>query len=528
MKPPDTSALVANLSQPGSFPHPVERIGRLETHISWIILTGSYAYKIKKPVDLGFLDFSTLEARRRYCEEELRLNRRYAPSLYLEVVPIGGAPEAPRIGATPAIEYAVRMREFPQDALASRRLARGELTAGHLTGFAERLASLHAAAEAAPAGASYGTPETIGRFALDNFRVIGESLHDEDRETLNRLATWTTRELERCYDTMLKRRAEGRVRECHGDLHLGNVVLQEGALVPFDCIEFSAELRWIDVMSEVAFLMMDLLDRGAPPLAWAFINAYLEATGDYAGLEVLRFYLVYRAMVRAKVHLLRALQAGSTASGEATRLQRAFREYLRLAEDCSRPAAPALLIMHGYSGCGKSTVALTLACELGAIRVRSDVERKRLAGLSPLQRSGSGLHTGLYREAATAATYERLAELADIILRAGLIGIVDAAFLTARQRSTVSAPARAAGAATAIVRVNAPLSLLKERIAARAGAGADPSEATLEVLSRQQALIEAPAAGEGLRVIDVDGSRSLNSRDLEPLREWLGRTATRI
>jgi uncharacterized protein len=518
------TTLVANLARAECFPHAVSRLETLETHISWVILTGAYAYKIKKPVALGFLDFSTLEARRHYCEEELRLNRRYAPDLYLDVVPIGGSLEAPRVGGGGApLEYAVRMREFAQDALASRLLARAGLSADHLTAFARRLGAFHANAEPARGATVHGTPATIGRFALANFGEIGLRLESPaDRDALSQLEAWTRCELARCHDLLLARRAEGRVRECHGDLHLGNIVLLDGELVPFDCIEFNPELRWIDVMSEAAFLMMDLLDRKAPALAWSFINAYLEHTGDYEGLPLLRFYLVYRAMVRAKVHLMRSRQAG-IGTREAARLLLAFRDYIRLAETCARPGTRALILTHGLSGCGKSTVARALACELGAFAIRSDVERKRLQGLSALARSGSGLASGLYGEAATAATYARLSRLAAAILQAGHIAVVDAAFLRAREREAVLEAARLQQVAAAVVRVHAPEALLRERITARLSAARDASEATLEVLAHQQAHCEPVEAGEAACVFDVDGTRPLEAADLEPIRAWLAK-----
>ena len=291
-----------------SFDDAVENIEILQTHISWVILTGTYVYKIKKPVNLGFLDFSSLEKRHRYCEEELRLNRRFAPSLYEAVVAIAGSPGHPRIGgAGDAIEYAVRMRQFAQDALASRMLADDKLTAEHIDDFAEYVAAFHAKAEVAEDAGE--TAQAVMAPARENFTQLLRLLHDvADQDAIRELQAWTEREHAALAAEFSARQAQGRVRECHGDLHLGNIVMIDGRLLPFDCIEFDPALRRIDVMNEVAFLVMDLLDRGRGDFAYRFLNAWLECSGDYAGLAVLRFYVVYRAMVRAKVHGLRAMQ----------------------------------------------------------------------------------------------------------------------------------------------------------------------------------------------------------------------------
>ncbi len=298
----------------------------LETHISWVVLAGAYAYKIKKAVNLGFCDFATLEKRRTACEEELRLNRRLAPRLYIDVVEIRGTPEAPRIdGPGPVLEYAVRMHRFPQEALASRMLAEGRLTRELMDALALDVARFHAALPSAPPESAFGTAASALHDACENFDQIEALLpYAREDDTLVALRDWCEREFNLQRGHIEARRAAGMIRECHGDLHLGNIVSIDGALVPFDCIEFNPRLRWIDVMSEVAFLFMDLMDRGADALAWRFLNAYLEADGAYRALAVLRFYIVYRAMVRAKVHLIRALQENA-ASAERSRLIKQYR-----------------------------------------------------------------------------------------------------------------------------------------------------------------------------------------------------------
>ncbi|HWI15122.1 MAG TPA: aminoglycoside phosphotransferase, partial [Burkholderiales bacterium] len=292
-------AQMPDLSSPACYPHRVHAVRLMETHISRVYLTGEYAYKLKKRVALGFLDFTTLEARRRACEDEVRLNRRLAPQLYLDVVAIHGSAAAPRIaGSGNIIDYAVKMREFPQDALASALLARGELTREALSALARRIAAFH---QAAPAAAGdYGTPDAVHASSAQNFQQIRARLtRRDDRAMLDRVQQWSEREFAGIRARLQQRHDEGCVREVHGDLHLGNIVSLEGALTPFDCIEFNPALRWNDVLSEAAFLVMDLVDRDAPHLADLFLDDYLAHTGDYAGLDVLRFFIVYRAVVRA-------------------------------------------------------------------------------------------------------------------------------------------------------------------------------------------------------------------------------------
>ncbi|HYH42853.1 MAG TPA: AAA family ATPase, partial [Burkholderiales bacterium] len=481
--------LLDALLRPECYPHPVGKVERLETHISWIFLTGPYAYKVKKPVKLGFLDFGSLEARRHYCEEELRLNRRLTPDLYLDVVEIRGVPAAPHIaGQGPILEYAVRMRQFDQGALASRVLANQGLQASLVARLAARIADFHAQLPPANAECRYGTTESVAHNACENFTQIEALLPgSEDHQALSMLREWTEREFVLRHAALRNRRSAGRVRECHGDLHLGNIVLLAGELVPFDCIEFNPELRWSDVMSEVAFLVMDLLDRGATRLAWHFLNGYLETSGDYEGLPVLPFFLVYRAIVRAKVHLIRATQAAEPAARE--RLLASYRDYVRLAQECTGHSPAAILLMHGLAGCGKSTIAQELAQTWGAICIRSDVERKRLEGLRPVQHSASPVAGGLYTHDITRATYARLTQLARTVLEAGNTVIVDATFLQRWQRTLLRDLADGLGVPIAILTVQTPEKILRQRIDARAARGTDPSEATEAVLAYQATIV---------------------------------------
>ena len=484
----------------------------IETHISWVLLTGRHAYKIKKPVNLGFVDFSTLDKRRQFCEQELRLNRRLAPQLYLDVVTINGnANQLCVAGGGPVVDYAVRMTEFPKSALASAALEAGQLKPAHFDALATRIAAFHHDIGVAAEGSPFGTADSIYAAAKQNFLQLDPLMtRTEDSALLAELRAWTQMEYEARWTLFNARLSAGDVRECHGDLHLGNLVLLEGALLPFDCIEFNPALRWIDIFSEAAFLMMDLADRGHPALGWRFLNTYLDATGAHTGLTVLRFYLVYRALVRAKVHALRAAQPSPQArehTQERERLFTAARHYLALAKRYAQHEAPVLILMHGLSGSGKSMVAQALADALGAVRLRSDVERKRLAGLAAHARSGSPLHGGIYSAGSTLATYGRLADLARLALNAGWHCVIDAAFLTRAQREQFRQLAAARGVRCLLIDVTAPESVLRLRIAARAREASDASEADQAVLAAQWTGQEALTAEEMRSVCVIDSTQ---------------------
>ena len=489
--------LVDALCARGYFPH---RSRIEETHISWVLLTGCDAYKIKKSLDLGFLDFSTLEARHFYCTEELRLTRRLAPDIYLDVVAIGGSPERPVLGGEPAIEYAVHMRRFPRSAMMDRLLADGHITAAHIDKLAATIAKFHAALPPAAAGSPFGSVAAIQKAVLENFAQLAPSLEaSADLAMLEQVRRASLLEFAACEPLFRQRAASGSVRECHGDLHLGNIVLLDDTPVPFDGIEFSATLRWIDVISEIAFTVMDLMQRGQPQFAWRFLDKYLENSGDYSGVGVLRFYLAYRAMVRAKVAAIRAYQEGAA---QAPHELAACRSYLDLAHDCLTRRRPALIITHGLPGCGKSTFAQIALERLGAIRIRSDVERKRLFGLAALADSRSQTGAGIYGEEVTRRTYTRLHELARGLLAAGFPVIVDAAFVLHTERENFRMLAREMGVPFVIASLQADEAALKERLALRCSRADDASEADISVMQKLQ-VIQEPLWNEELAAAAV-------------------------
>jgi aminoglycoside phosphotransferase family enzyme/predicted kinase len=508
-----SARLIDGLVRAGEFGHPVADIRVVETHISWILLTGTYAYKIKKPVDLGFLDFSTLQKRRFYCEEELRLNRRYAPDLYLEVVTISGPVEAPVMGgvATPVLEVAVRMRQFPANALLSRQLEERKVSVSDMAELGGGLAHLHERAPVATSDDEFGTFKAVLKPMEENFAVLERPCRGTDVEPLLRkLRDWTQIEGRRAEPLLADRRRNNRVRECHGDLHLANLVRWKNQFLPFDCLEFDRGLRWIDVMNEVAFLFMDTLRAGRTNLAYAFLNGYLAKSGDYPGLALLPFYLVYRALVRAKVQLLSA----GTNSDSAT----ALRSYLQLAARWMQPTSrPVLVITYGLSGSGKTVIGSELMTALPAIRLRSDVERKRLHGLAETDRSNSALDAGLYSTESGEKTYRRLAQLAGTGLQAGFNMIVDATFLQKTQRQRFAELARDTGSHFVILVCDAPHDVLAQRIAGREQAGGDASEANLAVLSRQIERCQPPAPDEKSSTLYLDTRTRWSGADIAAL-----------
>jgi aminoglycoside phosphotransferase family enzyme/predicted kinase len=464
----------------------------IETHISWVLLGDKTAWKLKKPVRLPFLDFRTLAARRRYCAEELRVNRRFAPELYLDVVDVVRVSGQVKIGAPgEVIDVAVQMLRFPDGALWSERLGRGEIHEVDVDSLAVLLAEFHQRAPAAASPGPYG-------HAAGHARVVERllaALPPADPAAAA-AAAWLRNECSRLADHFEQRRVDGHVREGHGDLHLANIVQIGDRPTPFDAIEFDESLRWIDPIDDIAFLVMDLLAHGAAALAWRFLDGWLAASGDYGGLPALRFHLVCRALVRAQVCALRERDG---ARGDATCDSSAYRA---LAFALTRPEAARLAITHGLPGSGKTTAARRLAEAAGAIHVRSDVERKRLFGLAPLARSEA--HSGMYDADASARTYARLAELAGVALRAGWSVVVDAAFLRRAERNAFASLACEAGVPLTIIDCVAPAAVLRERVRRRLAQGDDASEADVAVLERLTQSAEPLDERERRHVIEAD------------------------
>ena len=497
--------LVHNLCHRELFAHPVDDFQVIETHISCLLLTGPYVYKFKKPVNLGFLDFSTPEARQFYCEEELRLNSQLSPDLYQGLVRVTGDIEHPELdGDGPLLEY-------PEAQRLDHVAERGELKTEHIDDLADRLAHFHLHSPSAPQDSRFGEPAEVRRPVLENFRQISPLLDGgEQRAMLDEVREWSEQSLLMLQEDFQQRRHDGWIRECHGDLHLGNIALFEGRVTLFDRLEFSPALRWIDVMSDLAFLIMDLRQREQHQLAMRLLNRYLEQSGDYLGLGVLRFYVIYRAMVRAKVTILQARQREEQGL-DATAQTREFSHYLRTARDYTRTAATApLIITHGLSGSGKSWLSARLAESLGALRLRSDVERKRLFALQPTDRVPSAVGQGLYQPDVSRETYRRLHAAAYMVLDAGCPVILDATFLDREQRDLMRRLAQTSSAPFVILDVHAPEAILRARILARHQEQRDASDADLQVLEHQLEKQDPLSEEERRHVVEVRNEDGLD------------------
>jgi hypothetical protein len=494
-------SLIQALLNPAAYPHTVTHIELIETHISWVLLTGQYAYKIKKNVQFDFLDFSTLEKRHFYCQEELRFNSRFAADLYLQVVPITGSAQHPQMnGSGEAIEYAVQMQQFDGSQLLSHIADRGELTPAIIDQLAALTADFHKNAKADKSDSHFGTPQETHHWFQGNFAHIFPLINNEKfLQQILQLEHWGEQALLKNKRLMELRKQQGFIRECHGDLHLGNITLIDGKVTPFDGIEFNPGLHWIDVISEIAFVVMDLQQRGLNQLAHRFLNRYLSASGDYDGLTLLPYYLVYRALVRCKVALLCWEQHKNPQD-----LQEA-ESYANLAESFSQSKLPRLLITHGYSGSGKSTFSAQIAENQGIIHLRSDIERKRLIDQSQ-KSAGNEVNQGLYTAENVLLVYRRLVELASSILDAGFSVLIDAAFLQSSQRELFAALAAEKQVDFVILDFYAPELELKRRISARQQSGNDASEATLAVLEHQLKTAQAFSAAEQKKVILIDTS----------------------
>ena len=467
-------------------------VEQIETHISSLLLAGDHVYKLKKPLDLGFLDFTTLDRRKRACDDELRLNRRLAPDLYLDVIAITGTAEQPTLDGTGALlDYAVHMRRFPQEQRLDRVLARGALRRNQLDALAVAVATFHQhhAARQTPEWLSEAEP--LVQPVLANL----QQLQTLDAAAPEAVGDWVHAQLPGFRQRLQARLGDGAVRECHGDLHLENIALIDDCAVPFDCIEFDERLRWMDVISDLAFLLMDLDFRGAEPMAARILSQYLDVTGDHAGVRDLRFYQVYRALVRAKIHAIKLADGRQSAERQTTERQQRDR-YLALAERYCEARRPQLVTTCGLSGSGKSTAALALVENSAAIRLRSDVERKRLFGLDALARTDAPVAGAIYGAEASAATYDALAERATLLLQAGWSVIIDAACLQRRERDRFRALAAQLNCRWRLLYCEAPVKELERRLVTRARSGSDPSEADTSVLSFQREHFQPPDADE--------------------------------
>lgn len=505
------------LLRAGAYPHRVTGVHVLTTYISWILLTGEFAYKIKRPVHYPFIDLRAQERRAFLCHEELRLNRRFAPELYLQVCPItvdGG--EARIGGAGPAVEHAVKMRQFPGAEQLDRLLEEGRIEPAALRSFGAELARIHDRLPSASPTQEWGHPAAAGAVIIENLEECARAAvtawnTDADVQALR--APLLAR-IEALAPLVSQRFSQGRVRECHGDLHAGNLVRLDSGLVAFDCLEFDPALRWIDVADEAAFLVADLQASHADLHAQAFLGGYLDQGGDFQACRVLDLYKAHRSLVRAKVLALNLAEIGPRDDSLRLLHRRRYLSHLACARTALQQKRPQLILMSGISGSGKTWLAERLAPSLGAVHVRSDIERKRLAGLEGLDRSHSALGGGIYDAPMDAAAYERLAQCARAALEGGFTVIVDATFQRRSDRAQFSVMAEKLGLSVHLILCHAAEATLEKRISERMRRSSEASEADLSVMRAQLTRFEPIDANERLSVIDV-------STEATGIAEWI-------
>lgn len=482
------SALLLAFQDPRIYPERPKKVELVQTHISAIFLTGEHAYKIKKPVNFGFLDFTTLEKRKFYCHQEVDLNRRLSPEFYLGVVEIRSHQGQISIGEGPGeiLEYAVLMKQFPSDCIMDRWLARGAITLEIVERIAAKIAHFHSRAATNPEIAAFGEIETIRVNVEENFaqteKYVGRAF---SAETYREIQESSRRFMESHLPLFQKRIAEGKIRDCHGDLHLQHICLGEEILI-FDCIEFNQRFRYSDVAADIAFLLMDLDSHGEPMLSATLAFHYLKISQDWAIFLLLNFYKSYRAYVRAKVTCFRLDDPVISIANKTSALEEA-RRYFSLSHYYARKLnRPALLVTCGLMGTGKSTIARALSEALGWERLSSDILRKELAHLSPLEHRYEKFHQGLYSPDFSQKTYKGLLDRAHNILEAGNSLIIDASFKKKTDRQEARALAHRAQADFLLIECQSDEREIERRLTFRAGDKDEASDGRWELFADQK------------------------------------------
>jgi aminoglycoside phosphotransferase family enzyme/predicted kinase len=496
--------LIDALRDPRVYPHPVAAVEVVETHISWVVLAGERVYKIKKPVDLGFLDFTTLGRRRHFCEEEVRLNRRLAPDTYLGVVELTREAGRVRVGGSGAVvEVAVQMRRLPADRMLDRLVREGRADAFLLDAIGVLVARFHASADTGGEIDALAGIETVRANWEENFAQTvdfpPDVLPNEWRRAIrDYVAAFLAREAAR----FAARVRAGRSRDCHGDLQAQHICCTDPIQV-FDCIEFNHRFRFSDTAGEIAFLLMDLERLGRPDLVTRFLNAYLEESGDYEAVPLLDFYRAYRAYVRGKV-------LGFQVADRPGLLAEA-RGLFGLAARYAAPRLPGRLwITTGVMGSGKSTVARLLIAGVGGVVIRMDAIRKRLAGVGLREHRAHGFGEGLYTRAMNRRTYAEALRLAEELLAARWAVVIDGSFPSGEDREAARAVARGRGVPFGVLWCEAPDSVIAARLRARVADLLEVSDGRVELLAAHRARYEPPTAeADAVRIDTVD--------DIEPV-----------
>jgi aminoglycoside phosphotransferase family enzyme/predicted kinase len=523
----DLPQLIAALSDPVAYPYPVETVQVRQTHISAVFLAGPYAYKVKKPVNPGFLDFSTLERRRHFCEEEVRLNRRLAPHIYLGVAPVVRSGAGVRFeGEGDVVEWAVKMQRLPEAATLLERLRRGEVGVALVETLAERVAAFHRRADTNARISAFGRFEAVARLVRDVFRRAAPQVGTTvSRAVFDRVAARAEEVLAGLQPLIEARAARGVPRDCHGDLHLDHVYSfpdrrPPDDLVIIDCIEFNESFRFSDPVADMAFPAMDLAFHGRRDLARAFADAYVRAAGDEEGRALLPLYTAYRAAVRGTVEGLLLAESEVPEAERAAALTRARAHWLlALAELEAPPRRPCLVLVGGLPGTGKSSLARELAARAGFQTIRSDEVRKELAG-RPAAGPAPPVHESLYTEAWNERTYAECRRRAEQLLLEGNRVLVDATFRQERYRRSFLETAVRWGVPGAMLLCRAEPETVRRRLERRKG---DISDADWSVYLQLAGTWEelAEPARMDLQEISTEGSpEQARGRALEALRHW--------
>jgi aminoglycoside phosphotransferase family enzyme/predicted kinase len=500
------------LLRPDAYPEPTSQVSLVETHVSYILITDNFAYKIKKPVDFGFLDFTSAERRRFFCHEEVRLNRRLCPDVYLGVVEVRDAPSgASFIGGRKIIDYAVKMKRLPQERMLDNLLNKGEVSEQDIRNIAGTIARFHLAAVRSDAIDEYGTIAAIRRNWGENFRqverFIGTALSEKD---LNLIRGYVDTNLSDNGPLFAERIKNGFIRDCDGDIHVENICLVEPVCI-FDCIEFNDRFRYSDTAADIAFLLMDLDFHRQGEFAGPFLDEYCAVTGDTGVLRLLDFYKTYRAFVRGKVECLRLTDREIREDNRELAIKKAAR-YFRLARGyvIRNRMRQTIFITCGLMGSGKSSIAEELAFQLGIDKIASDALRKKITGTPPGEHRFVEYGEGIYSQDMDRQVYAKLLRISREALEGGRSVVVDASFRRRSDRSGFASLATGMGLSFRIMHTTCPVEIVKGRLEDRLKEGSAISDGRWELYHRQTDEFEPPSTDEGV-VITIDTSAPMDA-----------------
>ena len=479
--------VIKALLKPSAYPEGCGKIMFLQTHISYIFLTDKYAYKIKKPVDFGFLDFTAIEKRLYFCKEEVRLNRRLAPDIYLNVTPITRVRGGYRVGGTGrVVEYAVKMKRIPDKVILERMIKEETITAEIIKRVAEKIAAFHKDALTNKGISGFGEIEIIKQNIEENFSQVSSFIGTTiSGKRLDKIRSYAEGFLRKNADLFKKRVSAGFIRDCHGDIHSEHIGAEDGIFI-FDCIEFNRRFRYSDVVSDAAFLSMDLEFRGRGDLAKAFEKEYFSATGDIEGKRLLDFYKCYRAFVRGKVEGFKLNESEESSEDKKDALLKALRYFDLSYEYSTGGHKPVLLLVCGLIGTGKSTVSRLIAGKTGMAIISSDEARKTLFSVPKRAHRYEGFKKGIYSESATDKTYAELVKKSLEFLKSGRSVILDATFSKNTYIKEAEKAAKKAKAYFKIIECVSDDAAIKTRLKKRLKNKTSISDATWDIYLKQK------------------------------------------